>query len=260
MIQEVVLLGAGRLAAHLGGALQKAGLNIHTVYNRNLPAAKILGAKLGARAASDWQEIPRDKELYILAVSDAAISEVAGKLAGRIGQQGKVVHVSGTTPGTVFSEHFDSYGVFYPFQTFSAGDQVDFRDIPLCIWASNPVLLQELLQLAGRLSDRVYRLEDAQREVLHLAGVLANNFVNVLYGMAFDLLEEKEVPTDILLPLIRQTAQKVASQSPAQAQTGPAMRGDEETIDRHLAALEEKPAWKQVYQMLSDYIKKNIRP
>jgi predicted short-subunit dehydrogenase-like oxidoreductase (DUF2520 family) len=260
MIRDVVILGAGRLAGHLGIALKNAGLNVHTVYNRHRAAANELASALNAQAVSDWKKIPDRKDLYILAVNDTAIAEVAGQLSRQIGRNHRVVHVSGATPAAILSPYFAFYGVFYPFQTFSSGTTVDFGDIPLCIWASEIPFWEDLLALGRQLSEHIYRLEDDQREVLHLAGVFANNFVNALYGMAFEILREKDVSPDILLPLIRQTAQKVSRQHPHQAQTGPAVRGDEETIHRHLKLLERKPSFETIYQLISEYIIRNRQP
>jgi predicted short-subunit dehydrogenase-like oxidoreductase (DUF2520 family) len=251
---KIVLIGAGNVGWHLGCRLRECGLEVMQVFSRNLLKAKELGEKIGAAGTNDLDEITHDGDLYILAVHDDAIGEIAGRLAGG-GLRGKLmVHTSGATPATVFDEILERYGVFYPLQTFSKARKADFTEIPVCIDAKLEEDRKMLTELARKISGRVYRISDEQRAVLHVAAVFVNNFTNHLFHVGHSILEKEGLPFELLLPLIRETVEKLEDGTPAQMQTGPARRGDESTIQRHLAFLEKYPEYREVYRQLTQNI------
>ena len=118
---------------------------------------------------------------------------------------------------------------------------------------------QRLEQLAARLSNRVFRINDEQRSLLHVAAVFVNNFSNHLYDLMDRWLVEEQIPFELLQPLILGGAQKVQSLTPQAAQTGPAIRGDLNTIAQHLKILEEKrPELLRLYRQFTQSINPTI--
>ena len=149
-------------------------------------------------------------------------------------------------PMTVFEGYADRYGVLYPMQSFSKERRVDFAGIPVFIEGADPLIRQ----LAESISRRVYPLSTADRKYLHLAAVFACNFANHCYALAADVLERHGLPFDVLLPLIDETARKVHELHPLDAQTGPAVRYDENVINMQAALLSD-PAVRELYERLS---------
>ena len=146
-------------------------------------------------------------------------------------------------------------GVFYPLQSFSKNSEVDFSEIPICIETQNDTDLVLLKQLGNSISNNVLTVSSEKREKIHLSAVIVNNFVNYLYQVANDLLHEQSLSFDLLKPLILETANKIISLSPAEAQTGPAKRNDKKTIEKQLYLLKESP-YKDIYQDLTNSILK----
>ncbi|MGY0038140.1 Rossmann-like and DUF2520 domain-containing protein [Pedobacter sp. NJ-S-72] len=145
-----------------------------------------------------------------------------------------VVHTSGATPMSVLSIVKNGYGVIYPLQTFSKSKAVDMTRVPLCIEADQESTLEKISVIAQLLSPKVSVVTSEQRGILHLAAVIACNFSNHLYQLSSELLEQHNLKFDLLKPLILETAEKVQSASPAEAQTGPASRNDQKTIRKNI--------------------------
>jgi predicted short-subunit dehydrogenase-like oxidoreductase (DUF2520 family) len=165
------------------------------------------------------------------------------------------VHTSGTIPLTVFGEDKPHAGILYPFQSFTKAHILeDFSAVPIFIEARGIEDISALYSVAQLLSPRIYEVTQAEREKLHVAGVFVNNFPNLMYGIAEDILRDTSIPFKVLLPLIDETAAKVHSLSPKDAQTGPARRGDEKVMQHHLQVLQNENH-REVYKLLSRLIK-----
>lgn len=255
MIQRVSIIGAGKVATHLGKRLHDCGLDIQQVYSRRLSDAETLAQQLDAEGINDWSLLKTEKlDLLILAVRDQAIPEVVQQLKPLFSHPTLVVHTSGTSPLHWLSDYFPRAGIFYPLQSFSPGRVPDFSQIPLCIEASNFEDQQYLFELGQRISHTVQITSEADRRTLHLAAVFVNNFVNHLYQIGTEILAEKELPFDLLLPLIQETAAKIQTQAPETMQTGPAIRRDETTIQRQTELLENHPDWQKLYLLMTHLI------
>jgi predicted short-subunit dehydrogenase-like oxidoreductase (DUF2520 family) len=199
-------------------------------------------------------ELPHVADLYIIAVKDSALLEVISKATkGREGQL--FVHTAGSMPLSVFEGYADRCGVLYPMQTFSMDREVDFREIPLFIEASDAASLQQIRALADSISQHVYELSTADRKYLHLAAVFACNFANHCYTLAADVLQKKGLPFDVMLPLVDETARKVHELHPKDAQTGPAARGDQNVMQAQASLLDGKA--KEIYELLSQSIQEH---
>ena len=164
--------------------------------------------------------------------------------------RGLWVHTAGSMDKEVFAPYTARYGVFYPMQTFSKERETDFDDIPIFVEANHTDDTERLQKLAGRLSTKVYEATSEQRKYLHLAAVFACNFSNHLYALCDRILSEHGLSFETMLPLIRETAAKVADMPPAQAQTGPAIRYDKNVIDKQMALLSD-PTMRQIYDLMS---------
>ena len=188
-------------------------------------------------------------DICLLAVPDDTIGQVADLLPDSIGL---VAHCSGAASLEVLPGDRPR-GVWYPLQSFSQGRQVDLEKVPICIEASSSKDLELLEEVGKAVSSSVRRVDSEQRAELHLAAVWVNNFVNHLYHLAASRLQNKELTLDILGPLMQETLDKLQYMSPKDAQTGPAIRGDLQTIQKHLTLLGSDPA-AEVYQKLTQSI------
>lgn len=244
---KIVLLGSGNVATHLGKALKDSGHIILQIWSRTRGHAQALGQSLQCDFTSNLSHINEDGEIYIIAVSDDAIDEIASSFP----LQNKIlVHTSGTTdldiPGIS--------GVFYPLQTFSKQKDVDFSKIPIAIEGRNSEVTEQLNYLAKSVSSKVVLMNSEQRKALHIAAVFACNFSNHLYAIADKILSDNGLDFDLIKPLITETAEKVQFNSPVTVQTGPAVRRDEITLNKHLDFLKDMTAFKDLYEQLSQSI------
>ncbi len=243
----ITLVGAGRVATHLGLALAKAGHEVGQVWNRTETSGAALASMLGCPHAHTAEALDRDADVIIISVKDSALDDVA-RMVGDT--RALVLHTAGSM--TLDSLPQERTGVIYPMQTFSRERSVDFRCIPLFIETRREEDLPVLQTLAQSLSDSVTVMDSPKRQYLHVAAVFACNFVNHLYDLSADVLERQGIPFDILLPLIDETALKVHSLHPHKAQTGPALRWDRNVIAKHQTLL--TPEENEVYRLLSESI------
>lgn len=247
------IVGSGNVAGHLSRGLAAKGHIPLQVISRN----PVTGGELARDLDVLWTSIPADldpkADLVLICVPDGQISPVAAALPAT---DALVVHTSGSTPLAVLQSFFPLCGVLYPVQSFSRSREINLSQVPFCTEASNDAATEQLTRLALELSNHVTPLSSAQRFLVHLAAVLANNFTNQLYSQAAQLLHSQGLSFDLLRPLILETALKVQHNSPADMQTGPALRGDQETMNKHLVLLQTNPELQKIYEALSALIGK----
>lgn len=252
---KIVFIGAGNLATHLSQEMRRAGMTVVQVYSRTAEHA----AQLARLHRCDWTDtladVHADADLYVFAVSDTALPEV---IRAVMPNNGLWLHTSGSMPMSVFEGHVSCYGVLYPLQTFSRERTIRLNEVPFFLEASTDEVAKSLLRIASSLSGRVIFLPSDKRKYLHLSAVFACNFTNHMYALAEQVLEAEGIPSDVLLPLIDETAAKVHNLPPAKAQTGPAVRNDRRVIDAHLALLAD-PGMKALYEQISNSIHKQYR-
>jgi predicted short-subunit dehydrogenase-like oxidoreductase (DUF2520 family) len=254
-IRSVIMIGAGNAGFHLGLRLYSTGVNVLQVFSRTEEKALRLAGQTASRWTTKLRDIAPNADCYIIAVHDDDIGQVSETLYSNPPLRDKLfVHTSGSTPSSVFKPYFHRYGVFYPLQTLSISRPADFTDIPICVFAPDREDEDDLFQLGQTISRKVSRIDDEQRAVLHVAAVFVNNFANHLFHIGHQILEKEGLPFDLLRPLIRETAMKVQEDDPSKMQTGPAVRGDRATIERHLGYLEKFPEWKELYEMVTKSI------
>lgn len=250
---KIVLIGAGNLATNLGKALKGAGHDIKQVYSQTQASAKVLADNLGCSATNSLTQLDDDADAYIIAVKDSALDQVAA-MACKGRSKGVFMHTAGSMSMSVFEGRVPHYGVLYPMQTFSKATEVDFSIIPTFIEYNDIVAEQAIKALAKSITKCCYTLSSADRKSLHLSAVWACNFVNHCYDVSAHILKAHNIPFDVMLPLINETAHKVQSLSPHEAQTGPAVRYDENVINAQAQLMADYPTWQKLYKLLSESI------
>jgi|TARA_B110000908_G_scaffold87745_1_gene104665 predicted short-subunit dehydrogenase-like oxidoreductase (DUF2520 family) len=226
---SVLIIGNGNVASHL----VKAFLKVDAFHVTQLNSREL-------------NNIPK-ATITILAVSDDAIAVVSAKVKNAL-----VVHTSGSFPLEGL-KNTTRKGVFYMLQTFSKEKEVDFATVPFCLEAENKEDYLLLETVAKAIGVKIYTINARQRKALHVAAVFVNNFTNHLYKIGNDICEEHQVPFEILHPLIQETSEKIKTLSPEKAQTGPAIRNDDKTIENHLELLEKKQ--QLIYKLITQSIK-----
>lgn len=248
---KAVIIGSGNVATHLALAFQKKGIIISQVYSRTSANAELLAQKLNTSFTTHTSGIDRNADIYIYALKDSSFLNLLKRF-----DLPKAIHVhtSGSIPMKDFYGYTERYGVFYPLQTFSINKEIDFSNVPICIEANTEKLENELIELAKLLTTKTYILSSEQRRRVHLAAVFACNFTNYMYDIAHDIVLGAGIEFDILKPLIMETADKINTLPPREAQTGPAIRYDENIINKHLIMLDNRKNWKTIYKKLTKYI------
>lgn len=250
---SIVFIGAGNLATNLAKELYYKGFRIAQIYSRTVEAAQVLAQTVEAEYTTDLSTVINNARLYIVSLKDTALVELLPEIIlGK--EKGLWVHTAGSIPMNVWEGQIERYGVFYPMQTFSKQRKVDFSDIPIFVESNSAEDTRFLKDIAAVLSERVYEATSEQRKSLHLAAVFTCNFTNHMYTLAADLLEKYELPFEVMLPLIDETARKVHELNPHLAQTGPAIRYDKNVINNHLQMLVDEPQIQELYRLISESI------
>lgn len=232
---NIIIIGLGNVATNLHHAFTKRGV-----------ACQMVSSRQGL------DQLPQ-ANVYIYAVKDEALAAVVAQVKGK--EKAMHLHTSGSMPISVFGADKPHAGIFYPFQTFSKARVIeDFSTVPVFFEARGIDDISAVYSLALSITNHVYETTQHDRERLHVAGVYACNFTNLMYTMASELLQNTHIPFSALLPLIDETATKIHALRPSDAQTGPARRGDENVMTHHLDLLDEEK--RQLYRLLSDAIRK----
>ncbi len=247
---KIVVVGSGNVAESLAQAIAEAeGLELVQIFARN----EERGRKVAELANTEWSNSSlAEADLYIISVSDNAVAGCAKLL--HIPQNAVVAHTAGCCPMESLAPH-KHRAVFYPFQTFSVGRKVDFKKGYIFVEGATEHALQTVEKVAHTLTTNVLPADSARRAVIHLSGVFACNFANAMYANAAEVLAKEGLPFDIVAPVVEETAKKVIEVlNPATTQTGPARRGDSETLDRHRKMLADEPQKRELYDKISEDI------
>lgn len=248
---NIVIIGTGNTATILGRKFKGAGHQIVQVFGRDASAASKLAYEFETESTNYWSVVKKDADIYLVAVKDDAIPDVAAHLS----VQGKiVVHTAASVSKDILKKVSNHYGVFYPLQSLRK-EQEGNPEVPIYIDAGDHKTKKILENLAHSISgEQVAEANDDARLKLHVAAVIVSNFVNYLYVMAEEYCRRENIDFKNLLPLIEETAERIKSISPKQAQTGPAFRHDMDTINKHLEILQAYPHLKKLYQFMTESI------
>lgn len=251
---NICMIGSGNVATHLSVALAAQHHTILGVYSLHTENAKQLAQKVKAPIATNNIAALPQADCYIFSVKDTALQQIIEIAKATHDLTDTLcIHTAGSMPLNVFKDTKQA-AVLYPMQSFSKGKTVDFHHLPLFVEANSPIAFQRVNQLANELSDNVTPLDSERRKVLHLAAVFANNFTNHCCTLAYELLQKNDIEPTCLLPIIDETNRKLHTMSPKQAQTGPAVRWDENVMTMHENMLRDEPQMLQIYTSMSQSI------
>ena len=248
-MRTISVFGTGNVAFHMVKAISLLkNFKIEEVYGRSKSKLDDFCNQFTfeINAVTSIEEL-KPADFYLVCIKDDAIEDFIEKIAK---PNTICMHTSGSLP--LLNKDCKN-AVFYPLQTFSKKSDLNYAEIPFCLEAQNTEVYSEIEQLAKAISDSVFSISTEQRRALHTAAVFVCNFVNHLYTIGEEICQEKKVPFEVLKPLIKETAQKVQQISPLEAQTGPAKRNDQSTIDAHLSLLNSEKH-KEIYQQLTHSI------
>lgn len=246
-MKNIILIGSGNVATHLGLSLLKAGYNIKQVWSKKLLNAKRLAEKINSNATDNLERI-KNADLYIIAVKDDGLESLIQQL-----DIDNIVHTSGSIGLEAFSKKFKNYGVFYPLQTFNKKIDLNFKATPICIEANNTFFKNELMQIGKNLTSTVKVMSSEQRKQLHIAAVFACNFTNHMFAIADSILAQNNIDFKLLTPIINQTVKKINQNKPLEVQTGPAERKEKNIIQSHINNLNDDKL-KEIYKLISESI------
>lgn len=254
MTADISIIGAGNLAWHLAPALDNVGYAVREVHSRNRKNAELLTERLyDAQAVENLDFSNSSSEVFIICVPDDAIEAVVREMI--LPDGALLVHTSGSKPRQVLDyAAATATGVFYPLQTFSKKRKVDFSNIPIFIEADGEETEKFLLKMGKAISRQVVQLDEQQRLALHVAAVFASNFTNHLLRLANEIMETNRLKPEWLHTLVAETINKAMELGPEASQTGPAKRGDLETLDRHMEFLQHNKDLASIYRLISQAI------
>ena len=241
---KVTVLGSGNVGFHLINLFHSSTkIHLNEWYSRSLNSDDRV------KVVNEIEKLS-ESDIYIICVSDNSIAEVSDNIMFK---NKLVVHTSGSTPYTSINKK-NRRGVFYPLQSFSKSQKLNYSEIPLCLEAENDEDLETLKNVSVLLKCKFYEINFEERKTIHLAAIISNNFTNFLFGLSKEIIDSKNLDFNILKPLINETVNKIHKLDPSKAQTGPARRNDLSIMKMHENMLEDKNI-KLLYKTISEMIK-----
>ncbi len=254
MNTSVSFIGAGNVAWHLAPALDNAGFAVREVYSRQPKHARQLTERLYKAQVAEALDLSASQATaFFVCVPDDALEDVVRELV--LPDSALLVHTSASRPRHILELAAPAAtGVFYPLQTFTKGRKLDFQAIPVFVEGDTEAAEKLLMHMGRAISREVYRLDENQRLALHVAAVFAANFTNHLLTLANEIMEAHQLSARWLNNLIAETVNKALEIGPDKAQTGPAKRGDLQTLDRHMEFLQQHQDKAAIYRIISQDI------
>jgi predicted short-subunit dehydrogenase-like oxidoreductase (DUF2520 family) len=248
---NISFAGAGKVAGSLCRELYHAGFGIDKIVSESESGGRFLADVCGA----DWSDnliFPDSTSVIIVAVPDHRLKKVLGGI--KCCPSALVVHTAGSMGLDMFPEHFRHKGVFYPLQTFSKNRQVNFTGLPFLLESSDEEDSHILKTLVESVSGKAYFVDTEHRRMLHLAAVFICNFTNHMLTVGKDVVLKAGFPFEIMAPLINETISKALESGPENSQTGPAVRHDQNTIEKHMELLSYSPELQKIYREMTGAI------
>ena len=243
-ITSVIIIGTGSVAECFIQHFLTNGIIVLQQFGRKCPD------KVQVPFTNNPNTLSLDADLYIIAVSDDAINDIAFRLPK---VQGIIVHTAGSVSIDVLSR-FEQYGVLYPLQSFSKGRKIDLRDVPFIVEGNTEEIQNRLSLFTEKIAKSVTIVPYSNRLQIHLAAVFASNFSNHMNTIAQKLLDDKNIAFSLLKPLLQETFDKILTTNPKDAQTGPAKRNDRNILEKHKEMLASNPNFQEIYQIVSKSI------
>ncbi len=252
-MKKIVIFGAGNLATNLAVNLQNAEFEIAQIYSRNILNAKKLAEKITAQYTDKLENITSDADIYFFCVSDIAINQILENITL---SHKLLLHTAGAVDINILKKYTDMYGVFYPMQSLTKNKIISFKKIPILLEANNKQTKDILYEMAKKLSDNVTFVNSEKRALHHLIAVFVNNFTNFMLSCGFKISQNENIDFSIFHELLKETTARViaTTEDPFLFQTGPAVRQDVITLNKHLSLIEKYPQFKNIYQFISEKI------
>lgn len=248
-MKDIILIGSGSVATHLGTSLLNQGYRIKQVWSKQLKNANILAKKLNSSSTNSINNIQK-ADLYIVAIKDDALESLIKEL-----DLNNIVHTSGSIGLEVFDNNHRNHGVFYPLQTFNKRVNLDITKTPICVESKNESFEKELLNIGNKISEKAVLMSSDQRKQLHIAAVFACNFTNHMFSISYSILAKSNIDFKLLLPIINQTVMNITQKTPLETQTGPAKRKDRNIIESHINNLSDNKT-REIYKLITESIMK----
>ncbi|MES2478785.1 MAG: Rossmann-like and DUF2520 domain-containing protein [Bacteroidota bacterium] len=248
------IIGTGNMAYFLAEELSAAGHKFIGIWGRNTLAANKIAIQYPTLVYSSLQDIKDEEEHYcFIAIKDTAIAEIAAQLNFK---HTTLIHTAGASPLQLLGNQTKHTGIFWPIYSIVADNLKTIKDIPIAIQGNNPQTENAILDLAKSITDKAFIANEEQRTHLHLAAVFANNFSNHLMAIAQEICIKQHLSFDYLKPIVEQTFERLKTKPAKNLQTGPAIRDDKMTMQKHIDLLKSNPEWALLYQSLSNSIRK----
>ena len=238
MNHRLGIIGGGRAAWAFGSTWKRIGWPIAGVATRSEPRVAQL---LGAQPAS-IDNLARSAELILVAVSDRAIEQVANSIPPT---DAIIFHPSGALTSLRGGFSLLPLRALQP-----VGEPSDLRDTLLVFEGAHRQIAQHIARQAGA---RFAEIEPAQKVLYHAAAVFGSNYVAALLDIAEQLIGIEGVRDD-LASLAESAIANWRLHGGPERFTGPASRGDAAVLERHMAALRDRPELAQIYRLLATYI------
>jgi predicted short-subunit dehydrogenase-like oxidoreductase (DUF2520 family) len=248
---NISFAGAGRVAEALCKELFNAGFTIDKV----ISTTEVNGKPLAVSCRAEWSDeliFPVTSKIIIVSVPDHRLQYVLNEL--RCSDGTLVAHTAGSFGLEIFPDKIKRKGVFYPLQTFSKNRKVSFNGLPFMLETSDNESSMILKRLAETIKGKVYFVDTDQRKMLHLAAIFVNNFTNYMLTVGKEVTLKAGFSFEILEPLLKETISKALESGPENSQTGPAVRNDHNTIEKHLELLSFSPGFQRIYKEITQSI------
>lgn len=236
------------MAIHLAIHLKESGHRIISVFSRSDSSAAALANMIGTRGSSEKEEVPNAADFFMVCVPDRVIPDVLREFRN---YKGIWLHTAGALSSEVFAGLHREFGVFYPLQTLSRKRKISLKETPFLIEGSSRKVTEKIRRMASSISCSVHETDSSTRLTIHLAAVFANNFSNHMIHIAQQILGEQKEDLKLLGPILKETFNKLADMGASASQTGPALREDQETMQKHLELLQKYPEWEKLYTFIS---------
>jgi predicted short-subunit dehydrogenase-like oxidoreductase (DUF2520 family) len=245
-MQKIALIGAGRLGSALALALDREGYVVTDLLYRSTPPPAEVLAILDQRPRVGTLSTRIDADIVIIATQDAEIANVAQELGSFLEDAPIVIHTSGSLSSGVLSPLSSRgcpVGSMHPL--LSVSDPISgadrFSGSFFCI-EGTPAALPTIQDLVAALGGRAFTVPAEKKAMYHAAAVTASGHIVALIDIAKQMLEtcgaEGDPALEILGPLIRSAVENVAAQGVESSLTGTYARGDKETFEHHLSAID----------------------
>jgi predicted short-subunit dehydrogenase-like oxidoreductase (DUF2520 family) len=258
---RIAIVGAGNLGSALAWSLQQRGYAIETVIARSrvesLRKARKLARQVGARATIDMSSVCA--ELVWFCVPDAAIANAAESIAEQMEWKGRVaLHSSGARTSdelAALRRRGAAVASVHPLMTFVQGSRPSLRGVSFAL-EGDAAAVRVARRLVRDLGGKTYSIRKADKAAYHAWGTFASPLFTALLATAEEVARlagvNRKAAKQRMIPILQQTLANYASFGAPGAFSGPIVRGDADTVKRHLQMLHDAPVAREVYLSLAD--------